>query len=65
MKTKIKFLRFELEISQNDLAEMAGVSRQTISALENGKYNPSLELANKIKKILKCEHIEDVFIFDD
>ena len=44
---------------------MIGVSRQTISALENGRYNPSLLLAYKITKLLECDSIEDVFVFDE
>ena len=64
MKTRIKILRYERGISQEDLAKKAGVSRQTISALENGRYNPSLILAHKITKILGCGNIEDVFVLD-
>lgn len=64
MKTRIKYIRHELGMSQDDLAKKSNVSRQTISALENGKYNPSLALANKITKMLGCKHIEDVFILD-
>lgn len=64
MKTKIKYIRHERGISQEDLAKKANVSRQTISALENGRYNPSLILAYKITKILGCNHVEDVFILD-
>lgn len=64
MKTKIKFIRFEIGMSQEDLAKKSNVSRQTISALENGKYNPSLALAHKITKILGYKHIEDVFELD-
>lgn len=52
-------------ISQQNLAKMAGVTRQTINALENARYNPSLMLAYKITKILGQEHIEDVFIIED
>lgn len=65
MKTKIKYLRQEMGITQKDFAEKVGVSRQTINALENGKYNPSLLLAHNITKLLGEEHIEDVFIFED
>lgn len=65
MKTKIKYLRQELGINQQDLAKEVGVTRQTINALENGRYNPSLLVAYKITKILKCEHIEDVFILNE
>ena len=65
MKTKIKYLRQEMGITQKDFAEKVGVSRQTINALENGKYNPSLAVAHKITQILNKEHIEEVFIFED
>ena len=53
MKTKIRYLRQEMGISQQELAKLADVTRQTINALENGRYNPSLVLAYKITKILK------------
>lgn len=61
MKTKIKEYRKELKMTQEELADMVDVSRQTIVSLERGKYNPSLILAYKITKALKKEHIEDVF----
>lgn len=64
MKIKIRYLRQEMGISQQELAKLAGVTRQTINALENGRYNPSLVLAYKITKILKQKYIEDVFILD-
>ena len=63
MKTKIKELRKKLKLTQEDLARAANVTRQTINALESGKYNPSLELAHKISKTLKAKKIEDVFTF--
>lgn len=65
MKTFIRYLRQEMEISQKDFADQVGVSRQTISALENGRYNPSLLLAYKITKLLKCNSIEEVFKLSD
>ena len=52
-------------LTQQQLADLAGVTRQTINALENARYNPSLLLAYKITKILGRKLIEDVFIFDD
>lgn len=61
MKTKIKEYRKELQMTQEELADMVDVSRQTIVSLERGKYNPSLILAYKITRALKKEHIEDVF----
>jgi len=62
MKTKIKEYRKNIKMTQDQLAAAVQVSRQTINALEAGKYNPSLELAHKISKILKAKKIEDVFI---
>lgn len=61
MKTKIKFYRKQLNITQEDLAKAVEVTRQTINALEQGRYNPSLELAHKITKALKKKYIEEVF----
>lgn len=61
MKTKITFYRTKLNITQEELANQVGVTRQTIISLEQGKYNPSLELAHKITKALKQKKIEDVF----
>lgn len=62
MKTKINFYRKQLGITQEELANAVGVTRQTIISLESGKYNPSLELAYKIKKVLKKKYIEEIFI---
>jgi putative transcriptional regulator len=50
-------------LTQEDLAKAIGVSRQTIIALEKGKYNPSLELAFKIARYFKVT-IENIFIYD-
>ena len=49
-------------MTQEELAGLVGVTRQTILALEAGRYNPSLELAYKITKVLKAKRIEDVFL---
>ncbi|RBQ22627.1 hypothetical protein ALNOE001_16840 [Candidatus Methanobinarius endosymbioticus] len=65
MKTNVKQLRQELGLSQVQLAAMAGVTRQTINTLENGRYNPSLVLSYKITRLLKASSIEDVFLLDD
>lgn len=62
MKTKITFFRKKLNITQEDLATQVDVTRQTIISLEQGKYNPSLELAYRITKALGQKKIEDVFI---
>ena len=61
MKTRIETLRKKQRITQEELAEKVEVTRQTIIALERGRYNPSLELAYRIKKALKQKYIEDVF----
>jgi putative transcriptional regulator len=62
MKTKITFYRNKLGITQEELASLVEVSRQTIISLEQGRYNPSLELAYKITKALKKKSVEEVFI---
>ncbi len=51
MKNKIRLLRAERELSQEDLAQLLGVSRQTVNAIENDKYDPMLPLAFKIAKV--------------
>ena len=65
METKIRQLRQEKGITQQELAESVGVTRQTINALENARYNPSLLLAYKIAKFLGENSIEDVFVFNE
>ena len=62
MKNRIRELRKNLGMTQEELAGAVGVTRQTIIALEKGRYNPSLLLAHRIKLALKERHIEDVFI---
>ena len=64
MKNKIEEIRKEKGIKQQDFAKLMGVSRQTISSLETGKYNPSIFLAYKIAKYFEMT-IEEVFIFDE
>ena len=51
-------------MTQDDLAKKAGVRRETIVFLEQGKYNPSLRLAHDIAKVLHAR-VDDLFIFDD
>ena len=60
----MKEYRAYLNLTQEKLAEMVGVRRETIIYLEKGKYNPSLKLAHDIALVLKAS-IEDIFIFDD
>lgn len=64
VKSRLKVLRAELDWSQAQLAEALSVSRQTINAIETGKYDPSLPLAFKMAQLFKCS-IEDIFIPDD
>ena len=60
MKNCIKQLRKEAGLRQEDMANVLGVSRQTIIAIENNKYNPTLELAMKIAKLLQ-RPVEEIF----
>ena len=64
MKNRIKVLRAERSYTQEDLADIVGVSRQTINAIEKEKFDPSLPLAFKISKLFKLS-IEDIFYFED
>ena len=64
MKNRIEEIRKERSILQDEFAKALGVSRQTISSLENGRYNPSILLAHKIA-IYFGMTIEEVFIFEE
>jgi len=64
LDNKIKDLRKEHSVTQEDLAVAVGVTRQTIISLENGKYNASLQLAYKIAKYFNTT-IEEVFVFEE
>ena len=64
MKNRIEEIRKERGIRQDEFGKLMGVSRQTISSLENGRYNPSITLAYKISKYFDMR-IEDVFIFEE
>jgi putative transcriptional regulator len=64
MKNKIVEIRQERGIKQDELAKALGVSRQTISSLENGRYDPSILLAHKIAKMFGMS-IEEVFLFEE
>lgn len=63
MKNNIKELRKSLKIRQEDLANELGVTRQTINAIENEKYNPTLELAMKLAKFLNTT-VDKLFSLD-
>jgi len=64
MINNIKELRKRLGLRQEDLAEKAGVTRQTIIAIENNKYNPSLILALKLAKLL-ASSVEELFPLEE
>ena len=64
MKNKIEAIRKEQGILQEEFAKAMGVSLQTISSLENGRYNPSIGLAHKIAKFFGMT-IEEVFVFEE
>ncbi len=64
VKNKIEALRKAKGVRQEELAKAMGVSRQTISSLENGRYNPSIMLAHQIARYFGLA-IEEVFIFEE
>ena len=64
MKTRIKELRARHDLTQEALANLVGVRRETIVFLEKGKYNPSLKLAYRIARSLDIT-IDELFIFED
>lgn len=63
MRNHIKKIRTELGITQEELATKAGVRRETIVFLEQGKYNPSLKLAHDIAQALRVK-LDELFIFE-
>lgn len=64
MRTRIKEFRARYHLTQEELAKMVGVRRETIVFLEQGKYNPSLKLAHDVAKVLQSS-IEEIFIFEE
>ncbi len=64
MENNLKKLRMEKNLTQEDLARILEVSRQTISSLEQGRYDPSIQLAFKIARYFD-KYIEDIFIYED
>ena len=64
MKTRIKEYRAKHNLTQEKLAEIVRVRRETIIFLEQGKYNPSLRLAHNVAKALEA-NIDDIFFFDE
>jgi putative transcriptional regulator len=63
MKNRLKILRAEKNMTQEDLAEIIGVSRQTINAIEKGKFDPSLPTAFKLSRLFNLP-IEKIFEYD-
>lgn len=61
-KTNIKEYRAKFDMTQDDLAKIIGVRRETIGNLENGRYNPSLKIAMDIAEVFGCT-VEDIFEF--
>ena len=59
----LKKYRLQKDLTQEQLAELVGVRRETIMRLEAGKYNPSLKLAMDIARVVQAP-IEDIFVFD-
>ena len=64
MKNRLKVLRAERDLTQADLADALAVSRQTVNAIETGKFDPSLPLAFKISRLFKLP-IEAIFQDDE
>lgn len=63
MNNMIKKIRKQSSMTQEKLSKLCGVSRQTINCVENDKYDPTLELAFKISRVLD-KNVEEVFIYD-
>jgi len=64
MDNQLENLRLKKNMTQQELADLVGVSRQTIISLERGRYNPSILLAYRLARLFELS-IEDVFIFSD
>ena len=64
MKIRLKEIREEKKITQEKLANLVGVTRQTIINIEKGKYKPTVLLALKISRVLNCR-VEDLFILEE
>ncbi|WP_311481712.1 helix-turn-helix transcriptional regulator [uncultured Anaerococcus sp.] len=64
MKNRLEEIRKQKGITQEELAKILEVSRQTVGSLENGRYNPSIILAFKIARYFEMT-IEDIFIYEE
>ena len=63
MKNNLKKFRNNLNLSQEELANKTGVSRQTINSIEKGKFDPSLSLVFKLLKVLECS-LNELFVYE-
>ncbi|MCU0104784.1 helix-turn-helix transcriptional regulator [Acholeplasma vituli] len=64
MNNHLELLRKQQNIKQETLADAMGVSRQTISSIETGKYNPSIILAIKLARFFNCT-VEEIFVYEE
>ncbi|MFB7159784.1 helix-turn-helix transcriptional regulator [Lysinibacillus sp. NPDC056232] len=64
MKNNIREIRKHLKLSQDEIAKYCGVSRQTVNAIENAKYDPTLHLAFKLASVLQVT-VNELFIFEE
>lgn len=64
MKNRVRALRLAAGLTQQELARMVGVSRQTINAVENGRFDPSVRLAFRLARVFQLR-IEEVFLFEE
>ena len=64
MNNRLRELRKQQKLTQDELAKALGVSRQTINAIENNKYNPTLELALRMARFLRIP-VEQLFLLDE
>lgn len=64
MNNRIRSFRESRQMTQQELADVVGVSRQTIISLENGRYHPSLRLAYRLAKVFQVK-MEDLFLFEE
>ncbi|MDD3186228.1 MAG: helix-turn-helix transcriptional regulator [Anaerostipes sp.] len=64
LHNRLKEYRARINVNQQEMGRMAGVSRQTISQIERGDYSPSVALALKIAKVFEV-HVEDIFWYEE
>lgn len=64
LRNRLEEIRKQKGLTQEELAEVLGVSRQTVNSLENGRYNPSIMLAFRIARFFGMS-IEEIFIFEE